>query len=89
MCSCKLNWGVAKWIKVPEKWGGGANLLSGIYQKKSFQKNGGEGSTLSGQVPDRNGKSILMASLIDLRNINKYDSQYLTEYLKISVKHDF
>ena len=43
----------------------GANFLSGIYKKKSFQKNRGEGmgSLLSGQVPDRNGKSILMASL--------------------------
>ena len=37
----------------------------GIYKKYAFQKNRGEGrgSTLSGQFPDRNGKSILMASL--------------------------
>ena len=40
------------------------DLLFGIYKKTSFQKNRGEGgSTLSGQVPDINGKSILMVSL--------------------------
>ena len=53
------------------------------------EKQRGRGSTLSGQAPDRNGKSILMASFTFSQKGFAYDFEFLHAFLRDAIKNDF